>query len=334
MATPLLLGGASAVADTVGARPQPFRVTSAAASDDGQNEGGGGLVARFRGVPAKFEAGGDWQEFDLVLENITDEELSDFTMDIQLITFHPGESLQLSHVSVQANFDGPWEDLELWDMGGQDVDVILPVDGMQLAPGGQTVVPLRMKFAGDAPLVRFHIGAQADEDHAEEINEDYWESAWITRPSDPEPEPSVEPEPSKAPGPEPSADPTPEPSTDPEPEPSTQVPAPSPDPGPSEELSPSPGTSGGTATPAAGTGPASGGIGGSPGGPGASSGEAGQDGWTAPATGAASAPGGGLAHTGSDAVTSWALGAGGTLVLLGAGLAVAGRWARKRSSGV
>ncbi|NYS17308.1 hypothetical protein HFP43_00505 [Streptomyces sp. SJ1-7] len=279
-------------------------------------------------MSAEFEAGGDWQVFDLVLGNIREEELSDFTMDIELITFHPGESLQLSHVSVQANFDGPWEDLELCDLGGQDVGVILPVDGMKLAPGGQTVVPLRMKFAGDAPLVRFYIGAQADEDHAEEINEDYWESAWITRPSHPEPEPSADP------APEPSTDPEPEPSEDPEPEPSTQVPAPSPDPGRSEELSPSAGTSGGTATSAAGTGPASGGIGGSPGGPGASSGGAGQDGWTAPATGTASAPGGGLAHTGSDAVTSWALGAGGALVLLGAGLAVAGRRARKRNSGV
>ncbi|MGW4835518.1 hypothetical protein [Streptomyces globisporus] len=343
VAAPVLLGGASAVADTVGARPQPFRVAGAGAgavtSDDGRSEEGGGLVTRFRGVPAEFEAGGDWQEFDLVLKNITEEELSDFTMDIQLITFHPGESLQPSHVSVQAKFDDPWEDLELWDMGGQDVDVILPVDGMKLAPG-ETVIPLRMKFAGDAPSVRFHIGPQADEDHAEESNEDYWESAWIIRPADPGPEPSTdpEPEPSEDPGPEPSTDPEPEPSTDPGPEPSTD-PSSSPDPGPSEEPAPGPGAGGGAATGGGagggGTGPASGGTGGFPGGgTGASSGGAGQGGWTAPATGGASASGGGLAHTGSDAVTSWALGAGGTLVLLGTALAVAGRRARRRSSGL
>ncbi|MGW3303488.1 hypothetical protein [Streptomyces rubiginosohelvolus] len=387
-------------------------------SDDGRNEEGGGLVTRFRGVPAEFEAGGDWQEFDLVLKNITEEELSDFSMDIQLITFHPGESLQPSHVSVQAKFDDPWEDLELWDMGGQDVDVILPVDGMKLAPG-ETVIPLRMKFAGDAPSVRFHIGPQADEDHAEESNEDYWESAWIIRPADPGPEPSTgpepepsedpgpepstdpepepsedpgpepstdpepepsedpgpepstgpepepsedpgpepstgpepepsedpgpepstgpEPEPSEHPGPEPSTDPEPEPSTDPEPEPSAD-PSSSPDPGPSEEPAPGPAVGGGAATGGSagggGTGPASGGTGGFPGGEGASSGGAGQGGWTAPATGGAAASGGGLAHTGSDAVTSWALGAGGTLVLLGTALAVAGRRARRRSSGV
>ncbi|NEE30321.1 hypothetical protein G3M53_33360, partial [Streptomyces sp. SID7982] len=255
-------------------------------SDDGRNEEGGGLVTRFRGVPTEFEAGGDWQEFDLVLKNITEEELSDFTMDIQLITFYPGESLQPSHVSVQGKSDGPWEDLELWDMGGQDVDVILPVDGMKLAPG-ETVIPLRMKFAGDAPSVRFHIGPQADEDHAEESNEDYWESAWIIRPADPGPEPSADPEPSEDPGPEPSTgpepkpsedpgpepsadpepepseDPGPEPSTGPEPEPSTDPgpepstgpepepstdPSSSPDPRPSEEPAPGPGTGGGTAT--------------------------------------------------------------------------------------
>ncbi|MFF4945859.1 hypothetical protein [Streptomyces rubiginosohelvolus] len=306
-------------------------------SDDGRNEEGGGLVTRFRGVPAEFEAGGDWQEFDLVLKNITEEELSDFTMDIQLITFHPGESLQPSHVSVQAKFDGSWEDLELWDMGGQDVDVILPVDDMKLAPG-ETVIPLRMKFAGDAPSVRFHIGPQADEDHAEESNEDYWESAWIIRPADPGPEPDPSSDPSVEPGPEPSEDPEPEPSADPEPEPSTD-PSSSPDPGHSEEPAPGPGTGGGAATGGGagggGTGPASGGTGGVPGGgTGASSGGAGQGGWTAPATGGVSASGGGLAHTGSDAVTNWALGAGGTLVLLGTALAVAGRRARRRSSGV
>ncbi|MFB6664073.1 hypothetical protein [Streptomyces parvus] len=367
VATPVLLGGASAVADTVGARPQSLRVTGAVTSDGGRNEEGGGLVTRFRGVPAEFEAGGDWQEFDLVLTNITEEELSDFTMDIQLITFHPGESLQPSHVSVQAKFDGSWEDLELWDMGGQDVDVILPVDDMTLAPG-ETVIPLRMKFAGDAPSVRFHIGPQADEDHAEESNEDYWESAWIIRPADPDPspDPSVEPgpEPSEDPGPEPSTDPEPEPSEDPGPEPSTDPepepseepdpepepsedpgpepstdPGASPDPGPSEAPAPGPGTGGGAATGGGagggGTGPAPGGAGGVPsGGTGASSGGAGQGGWTAPATGGASASGSGLAHTGSDAVTNWALGAGGTLVLLGAALAAAGRRARRRSSGV
>ncbi|MFC8695433.1 hypothetical protein [Streptomyces parvus] len=403
VAAPVLLGGASAVADTVGARPQPLRVTGAVTSGDGRNEEGGGLVTRFRGVPAEFEAGGDWQEFDLVLKNITEEELSDFTMDIQLITFHPGESLQPSHVSVQAKFGDPWEDLELWDMGGQDVDVILPVDGMKLAPG-ETVIPLRMKFAGDAPSVRFHIGPQADEDHAEESNEDYWESAWIIRPADPGPEPSAdpepepsedpgpepstdpepepsedpgpepsadpepepsadpepepsedpgpepstdpEPEPSEDPGPEPSTDPDPEPSADPEPEPSTDPepepsadPSSSPGPGPSEGPAPGPGDGGGAATGGGagggGTGPASGGTGGFPGGgTGASSGGAGQGGWAASATGGASASGGGLAHTGSDAVTSWALGAGGTLVLLGTALAVAGRRARRRSSGV
>lgn len=395
VATPVLLGGASAVADTVGARPQPLRVTGAVTSDDGRNEEGGGLVTRFRGVPAEFEAGGDWQEFDLVLKNITEEELSDFTMDIQLITFHPGESLQPSHVSVQAKFDGSWEDLELWDMGGQDVDVILPVDDMKLAPG-ETVIPLRMKFAGDAPCVRFHIGPQADEDHAEESNEDYWESAWIIRPADPdpspdpsvepgpepsedpEPEPSADPEPSEDPGPEPSTDPEPEPSeepdpepepsedpgpepstdpepepsedpgsepsTDPEPEPSTDPepepstdPGASPGPGPSEEPAPGPGTGGaatGGGTGGGGTGPAPGGAGGVPGGgTGASSGGAGQGGWNAPATDGVSASGSGLAHTGSDAVTNWALGAGGTLVLLGSALAVAGRRARRRSSG-
>ncbi|MBK6047829.1 hypothetical protein JHN58_36865, partial [Streptomyces sp. MBT55] len=137
-------------------------------------------------------------------------------------------------MSVQAKFDGSWEDLELWDMGGQDVDVILPVDDMKLAPG-ETAIPLRMKFAGDAPSVRFHIGPQADEAHAEESNEDYWESAWIIRPADPGPEPDPSSDPSVEPGPEPSEDLEPEPSADPDPEPE-----PSEDPGPEPSTDPEP----------------------------------------------------------------------------------------------
>ncbi|WP_159027425.1 hypothetical protein [Streptomyces sp. Tue 6075] len=402
VAAPVLLGGASAVADTMSARTRPVHVTKAAASDELRHVSGGGLVLRLDGVPAEFEAGGEWQEFDLLLENVSEKDVSDFTVEIQLITLIPDAPLRPADVRAQVRVDGAWVDASLWDMGEpRDVAVAVPVDDMVLPPG-RVGMPVRMKFAKDAPLVEFHLGPRPDDGHAES-EEEFWESAWITRPADPEPEPSVEPEPSEDPGPEPSTDPEPEPSVDPEPsedpgpepsadpdpepsedpgpepsadpdpepsedpgpepsedpgpepsedpgpepsedpgpEPSTDPepepsadPSSSPGPGPSEGPAPGPGTGGGTATGGGGTGPASGGAGGFPGGgAGASSDGAGQGGRTASATGGASASGGGLAHTGSDAVTSWVLGAGGTLVLVGTALAVAGRRARRRSSG-
>ncbi|MFF8961621.1 hypothetical protein ACF1BK_02505 [Streptomyces globisporus] len=339
VAAPVLLGGASAVADTMSAETRPVHAAKASVSDGRRHASGGGLVLRLDGVPAEFEAGGEWQEFDLLLENVSEKDVSDFTVEIQLITLIPDAPLRPADVRAQVRVDGAWVDASLWDMGEpRDVAVAVPVDGMVLPPG--TVgMPVRMKFAEDAPLVEFHLGPRPDDGHAES-EEEFWESAWITRPADPEPEPSVEPEPSEDPGSEPSVEPEPsedpgsepsvepEPSEDPEPEPSTD-----PEPEPSEN----PGTGGDTATGGGagggGISPAPGGTGGSHGGTGASSGGAGQGGWTVPATGGASASGGGLAHTGSDAVTSWVLGAGGTLVLLGAALAVAGRRARGRSSG-
>ncbi|MFF9084512.1 hypothetical protein ACF1BR_32975 [Streptomyces rubiginosohelvolus] len=360
VAAPVLLGGASAVADTMSAETRPVHAAKASVSDGRRHASGGGLVLRLDGVPAEFEAGGEWQEFDLLLENVSEKDVSDFTVEIQLITLIPDAPLRPADVRAQVRVDGAWVDASLWDMGEpRDVAVAVPVDGMVLPPG--TVgMPVRMKFAKDAPLVEFHLGPRPDDGHAES-EEEFWESAWITRPAEPEPEPSVEPEPSEDPGPEPSVEPEPEPepepSEDPEPEPSADPePEPSEDPGPEPSVGPepsedpepepstdpepseNPGTGGDTATGGGagggGISPAPGGTGGFHGGTGASSGGAGQGGWTVPATGGASASGGGLAHTGSDAVTSWVLGAGGALVLLGAALAVAGRRARRRSSGV
>ncbi|MEV5580728.1 hypothetical protein AB0L39_19470 [Streptomyces parvus] len=368
VAAPVFLGGASAVADTVGARTHPVHAAKAATSDERRQAGSGDVVLRLDGVPAEFEAGGEWQEFDLVLENTSEEEASGLDIDIDVATITPDDPLRSADVSVQFRSNGVWVDGSMrGSAGSRGVSTHVPADDMVLPPG-RSAMPVRMTFAKDAPLVQFRMGAVLINDEAET----FWESAWITRPADPGPEPSVEPEPSEDPGPEPSTDPEPEPSedpgpepsvdpdpdpdpepepsedpgpepstdpgpepsTDPEPEPSAD-PGSSPGPGPSEGPAPGPGAGGGTATGGGGTGPASGGAGGFPGGgAGASSGGAGQGGWTASATGGASASGGGLAHTGSDAVTSWVLGAGGTLVLLGTALAVAGRRVRRRSSGM
>ncbi|NUV69111.1 MULTISPECIES: hypothetical protein [unclassified Streptomyces] len=334
VAAPVFLGGASAVADTVSARPQPHHVTRATTNDDGRNAEGGGLVTRLRGVPAEFAAGGGWEEFDFVLKNTTEEDMSDLWGGLAVNTEYPGLEIHVRHLSVQVMMDGSWVDVVLNDVGQQgDVDSDFPFDDLVLPPG-ETVFPVRMKFTSDAPLGKFFLCAQTDSEHADP-GEAPWETSRIVHREDPEPDP------------EPSADPDPEPSTDPDPEPSTG-PSSSPGPGPSEEPAPGPEGDGGAATGGGsggdGTGPSSGspggtggspgGAAGSPGGTGASTGGAGQGGLVAPATGGASAPGGALARTGSDAMANWVLGAGGTLVLLGAALAVVARRARRRNSGM
>ncbi|MFJ9530527.1 hypothetical protein [Streptomyces cyaneofuscatus] len=162
LATPVLLAGASAAAaDTVGTRTHLVGATTVTTRDDRRSVKSGGLVTGLRRVPAEFMAGGDWGEFDLVLTNITEKDLSDFTMDIQVITYYPDPPLHPSHMSVQAMFGGSWRDMELWDMGKRDVDVMLPVEDMTLPPG-ETVIALRMKFSGDAPSVEFELGPQTD----------------------------------------------------------------------------------------------------------------------------------------------------------------------------
>lgn len=315
VATPVLVGGAPAAADTASTRTHSAHAKKATPSSDRRRARSGGIETRLRRVPAEFVAGADWQEFDLVLKNVTEKDLSDFTMDIQVITHYPDAPLHPSHMSVQAMSDSSWEDLELWDMGPQDVDVLLPVDGMKLVPG-ETVIPLRMKFSGDAPSVKFFLGPQADEDHAEAINEDYWESAWIVRGAAP------------GPGPGPSADP--EPSTDPDPSsgPSSD-PAPDPSADPSAPVEPSRGPTQ-APTPGSGSGPSPGAD------PGAATASAHPHLATESAppgtglSGAASASGDRLARTGNGAANTVVLGIGGALLLLGALLAVAGRLAARR----
>ncbi|MFF0969440.1 hypothetical protein ACWDQO_26380 [Streptomyces sp. NPDC003703] len=300
---------ATALADTRSVHSAPA-LGAKAIRNDGRSKSGGSLVTRLKGVPETFEAGGDWAEFDLTLSNVSDEAISQFIVGVQAVTIAPDPALQPSHMNAQMMLGGSWTDLSLEDMGGLDVNIPLPFDDVVLPPG-TTVFRMRMKFTSDAPLVRFCLGPQPDEDHATG-DEDYWECQKIVRPAAPDPEPSSDPEPSEHPGPEPSADP--EPSVDPSP--ST-----SPAPGSSGEPTPSldPGTGSGS------------GAGNSDGtGTGSSAGGGDHTGAASVDADGASDPDGVLAHTGSDAATRWALGAGGILVAAGATLAAVGQRRRRR----
>ncbi|MYT40058.1 hypothetical protein GTY66_29100 [Streptomyces sp. SID8356] len=310
VATPALLGAAPALAVTGSARALPVRAA-------GEVRGVGpasvenAVVARLKGVPETFVAGGDWEEFDLVLDNISQDEISGVTLDMQVITIVPDPALHPSHMNVQTRSGGSWVDARLVDMGSRDVNAELPVRPMVLPPG-KTTIRLRMRFSADAPTVELYLGPEPDEHHATE-DEDYWVATQLVHRAAPSPDPSTDPDPSTGPDPEPD----PEPSADPEPGPSTgpdpsSGPDPSADPGSGPSATPDPASSAHPLPAPEPTGSDS-----------ALSGGAGQ-------AAVSGAEGGGLAHTGSDAATKWALGAGGTLVVLGAGLAVAGRQARRR----
>ncbi|MFJ9569295.1 hypothetical protein [Streptomyces bacillaris] len=312
VAASALLAGTPALAVTGSARVLPAREVGAVRGD-GPSSVESGLVTRLKGVPETFVAGGAWEEFDLVLDNISQGEISDFTSDMQVITIIPDPALHPSHMSVQVLSGGSWVDTRLQDMGARDVNVALPVRPMVLPPG-KTTIRLRMKFSADAPSVELYLGPQPDEQHATG-DEDYWVAAQLVHRDAPSPDPSTDPEPSREPGPDPdpSTGPGPDPSADPDPstgpEPSTDPgsgPSATPDPAPSAHPLPAPEPTGTDSALSGGAGQAA-----------ASGAEGGVE-------------GGGLAHTGSTAATKWALGAGGTLIVLGAGLAVAGRQARRR----
>ncbi|MFB6903426.1 hypothetical protein ACFCWB_04030 [Streptomyces bacillaris] len=304
VAASALLAGTPALAVTGSARVLPAREVGAVRGD-GPSSVENGLVTRLKGVPETFVAGGAWEEFDLVLDNISQGEISDFTLSLEVITIIPSPALHPAHTSVQVRSGGSWVDAKLVDMGPRDVNVELPVRPVVLPPG-KTTIRLRMKFSADAPLVTLYLGSRPDEQHATG-DEDYWVAAQLVHRDAPSPDPSTEPEPSTEPGPDPDPSTAPDPSVGPDP---------STDPGSGPSATPSPAPSAHPLPAPEPTGSDS-----------ALSGGAGQ----AAASGAeGGAEGGGLAHTGSNAATKWALGAGGTLIVLGAGLAVAGRQARRR----
>ncbi|MYV62170.1 hypothetical protein GTW37_25130, partial [Streptomyces sp. SID4931] len=155
LAAPVFLGGASAVAEPLGARTHPVHAAKAATSDERRQASSGDLVLRLDGVPAEFEAGGEWQEFDLVLENTSEEDAPDLDIDIDLVTITPDDPLRSADVSVQFRSNGVWVDAYIRGSAGSGgVSMHVPADGMVLPPG-RSAMPVRMKFAKDAPLVQF-----------------------------------------------------------------------------------------------------------------------------------------------------------------------------------
>ncbi|GHI85619.1 hypothetical protein Sxan_29830 [Streptomyces xanthophaeus] len=246
-----------------------------------------GLSVQLEGVPGSFVAGGGWGEFSVAVENTSGQRQPGRTILFSLNVLT--ETGRFTHEIVRAQFfaDGAWRDIPLVsDPELGDIDGALPGDFLDF-PAGRSVIPVRMAFASDAPLITFYAtstveGAQAVPGWSESV--------------------IVAPDGGGDPG---GGDPGGE-------EPGGEVPGGE---GPGAE-EPGGGEQGG-GTPGPGIDP-------DPGptvAPGGS--EASDDGSRAPEDGGPAAtgrPGGRLAETGTDAVTSWTLGVGGSAVLLGAAL--------------
>ncbi|RST17993.1 hypothetical protein EF908_33580 [Streptomyces sp. WAC04770] len=213
VATPVLLGGAAAPAAATGRSARPLSgpsalsVREARAMPNGDRlRGDRSVRAGLKDVPRTFEAGGDWGEFDVVLENVTQGEVSGFIVGLHGLTVFPQPGLRPSHMRVQALSGGSWTDVVLDGLGPGNVNGWVPVDGMVLSQG-KTTIRMRAKFSADAPFDEFHLSAWVDTGHGAD-DEDTWTKSRLVR--------------RDAPSPDPSTDPSPDPSTDPGPEPSAR----------------------------------------------------------------------------------------------------------------
>lgn len=251
------------------------------------------MASVVREVPETFEAGGDWGEFTLALDNLTDHDLSDYDVNLAVDTIHPAPHLTLEHMRVQLRLDGTWVDapLEQPDRDG-NVDAALPLDRVVLPPG-ETAFRVRIRFTADTPLTVFILGPRPDRGHSPDPV-DTWVESEIVRPHVPDPDP------------EPHPDPTPDPT------PPTQTP--SPGPSPSSSTAPDPQTIP-TSHPAPDPRPTEAGLV-----------AASEDDPEGPA------PTGQLAHSGNDAAATWTLTGAGVLLVLGTTLAVTHRTHRTRSN--
>ncbi|MEU2549923.1 hypothetical protein ABZ618_31630 [Streptomyces roseolus] len=175
------------------------------------------MTSVFREVPDAFEAGGDWGEFTLALGNLTDHDLSDYTVNLAVFTQGPGPRLVVEHMRVQLRLNGIWVDtpFKQEDRGGIMYG-LLPLERVVLPPG-ESAFQVRIRFTADTPLTFFILSPSPDDEHSPDPVDTGVESE-IVRPHvpDPEPHPVPTPDPTPPTQPPPSS-PLPSPSTAPAP---------------------------------------------------------------------------------------------------------------------
>ncbi|MFJ3901816.1 hypothetical protein [Streptomyces sp. NPDC090025] len=298
-ATPALARDARPSAATPDTAPD---TTPDPATAEARDPSGALVTARVTGLPQRFVAGGDWQEFTLTLDNAGSEEIRDLSVGLVWYFDEDDPGIRTDQVGIQMLVDGAWQDQTFFPGQAPQLLNSNPVLYGRPFPPGTSTLPLRMKFTEDTPTQLFSFSAGVNVEHGEQVASD-WGDSEIVRPAAPDPDPEPTPDPKPTPDPESTPDPkpTPDPGSDP---------APAPD--PSHEA----GTGGGAGGGGGGgdTGPATGGSGATP----------------APEGDADGGTGGQLAATGGG-IGPWPL-VGGTAVTLGTVLTLLAR-ARRRGTG-
>jgi hypothetical protein len=111
------------------------------------------LGLRFTGLRGEYRVGGSWSAFTLGAANRT---AADCPGVLPVVVFGArGTALRTGDVRVQwrSGRGGPavWHTSAVVAEGGMLVGLVGPAEGLSLAAGGDTAVPLRMRFAGGAP---------------------------------------------------------------------------------------------------------------------------------------------------------------------------------------
>lgn len=176
---PAVLGAAAPAA--AGEGPGTVLAASDRSAAEGPGPRGGQAHAdtapdlRLEGVPETVEAGGDWAEFSVVIDNAHDGG-EVWMLDMALNTDGPqvyGDDLQ-----VQVHVDGVWRDARIdSDPGLGNFDLAL-LEAFSL-PEGRTTVPVRIRAGADAPLVEFFMGPRIYDGQVES-DPAYWVASRIS----------------------------------------------------------------------------------------------------------------------------------------------------------
>ncbi|MEV0449864.1 LPXTG cell wall anchor domain-containing protein [Streptomyces sp. NPDC050600] len=130
------------------------------------------------GVPATFEAGGDWQEISAVIVN-SGGELVDWELDLAVNT--DGLYLSQDDVQVQVWCDGAWRDAQL-DSPPEMSDMDLLLLEHLSFPKGTTTIPVRIRAGKNAPLTEFYLGPRVGDYARNQSDPAYWVRSEIVAP--------------------------------------------------------------------------------------------------------------------------------------------------------
>ncbi|MFE7511431.1 hypothetical protein ACFU8I_09425 [Streptomyces sp. NPDC057540] len=212
------------------------------------------VVPSVSGLPNRFLAGGEWQEFTLTLDNTGNKVLRDLSVMLWWDFDEEYPGLQPSQVRIEMKVDGVWREQTFAPPQPPHLVNSDPALGGHPIQPGRNDFPLRMKFTADTPPQFYYFGAGVNEEYGDDEGAG-WIPSEIYRSADPDPKPTPDPEPTPDPKPTPDPEPTPDPGGKPAPDPGDADPTPDPATDPAGTASPAPAADGRLADTGGGTGP-------------------------------------------------------------------------------